>query len=99
MIKKNVKDFIGGTFKLVTKCDYDQEDKVTEMLDSLKKEFRGVFEVEFELDDKIHGRSLQTDTGWKMVLDRGLDIYKKSQDFQVQRERECKSFYVTYIKE
>ncbi|WP_419470481.1 MIT C-terminal domain-containing protein [Erythrobacter donghaensis] len=46
-----------------------------------------------------------TDTGWKIVLDRGLDIFQppiKTDGFslgdRLQEHRMLKSFYVTYLK-
>ena len=47
-----------------------------------------------------------TDTGWKISLDRGLDIYQtcERKDFfafttRLQKYRPCKPFEITYIKQ
>lgn len=62
--------------------------------------------VEFEYDksDAIHARSITTDHGWKISLDRGLDIFQRY-DINlfnllaaVQDERQTKAFEVTYIR-
>ena len=63
--------------------------------------------VEYEYDkfDAIHARSITTDLGWKISLDRGLDIFQRyeisifSLAASAQDERLTKSFEITYIKE
>ncbi len=54
---------------------------------------------------KEKGRHKVIDTGWKIVLDRGLDIfqhYDMNQAFSInnrlQQYRSCKAFEVTYLK-
>lgn len=60
------------------------------------------FEVEFAAD--LHARHVITDTGWKIVLDRGLDIFQKvpSDPFdlgnRLQEFRSVKAFEVVYIR-
>ena len=60
---------------------------------------------EYEFDRAIHDRSITTDTGWKIILGRGLDFYQyfvndpfdlgaRLQDF-----RQVKAFGVTYVRE
>ncbi|SFV62386.1 putative ATP-dependent protease [hydrothermal vent metagenome] len=46
-----------------------------------------------------------TDTGWKISLDRGLDIFQQyamndafSLSNRMQKFRSCKAFEVTYIR-
>ena len=60
----------------------------------------------YRFDDSIHARSITTDTGWKISLDRGLDIYQtcERKDFfafttRLQKYRPCKPFEITYIKQ
>ena len=52
-----------------------------------------------------HGRDITTDTGWKIVLDRGLDIFQapiRKEGFslgdRLQEHRTIKGFYVTYVQ-
>jgi ATP-dependent Lon protease len=52
-----------------------------------------------------HARDIVTDTGWKIVLDRGLDIFQapiKKDGFtlgdRLQDHRSIKGFYVTYVR-
>ncbi len=64
-----------------------------------------IFTWEFDNDNTIHARHIVTDTGWKISLDRGLDIFQhyemnNSLDIanRLQEFRGCKAFEVTYIK-
>jgi ATP-dependent Lon protease len=63
------------------------------------------FTWEFDADGTIHARHIVTDTGWKISLDRGLDIFQhyemnNSLDLtnRLQEFRSCKAFEVTYLK-
>lgn len=63
-----------------------------------------IFTWEFDADNTIHARHIITDTGWKISLDRGLDIFQhyemnNSLDLsnRLQEFRGCKAFEVTYI--
>ncbi|WP_439524663.1 BREX system Lon protease-like protein BrxL [Marivita sp.] len=60
----------------------------------------------FDTSGTAHARDIVTDTGWKIVLDRGLDIFQapvKSGGFsfgdRLQEHRMAKGFYVTYLRE
>lgn len=64
-----------------------------------------VFTWEFDTTETIHARSIVTDTGWKISLDRGLDIFQPyamndtfSLSNRLQQYRGCKGFEITYIK-
>lgn len=64
------------------------------------------FTWEFDETETIHARSIVTDTGWKISLDRGLDIYQQyamndvfSLANRLQDFRGCKGFEITYIKQ
>ncbi len=61
--------------------------------------------IEFDMTESFHARSIETDTGWKISIDRGLDIFQPynykdalSLAATIQEERMCKQFEVTYIK-
>ena len=63
------------------------------------------FDWEFDTTQTIHSRYIETDTGWKILLDRGLDIfqhYEMNDAFtfsnRLQQFRACKAFDITYIK-
>jgi len=64
-----------------------------------------LFTWEFDFTNSIHARHIIIDTGWKISLDRGLDIYQKYEMNDVialqnrnQKYRSCKGFEITYIK-
>jgi ATP-dependent Lon protease len=64
-----------------------------------------VFSWEFDSTGTIHARSIVPDSGWKISLDRGLDIFqpfefRDSFAFanKLQQYRACKAFEVTFIK-
>jgi len=63
------------------------------------------FSWEFDGTNTIHARHIITDTGWKISLDRGLDIFQKFEMNDVfnlanrlQAYRQVKTFEVTYLK-
>ncbi len=63
------------------------------------------FTWEFDATKTLHARSIVTDTGWKISLDRGLDIFQHydmndafSLTNRLQEYRSCKAFEITYIK-
>lgn len=63
------------------------------------------FAWSFDTSGSKHARHIVTDTGWKISLDRGLDIfqhYDMNDSFQlsnrIQEQRACKAFEITYIK-
>ena len=63
------------------------------------------FNWEFDETGTIHARHIVTDTGWKISLDRGLDIfqqYEMNDAFaftnRLQQYRSCKAFEATFIK-
>lgn len=94
---------------LVTKYEDDKESEIAERLDALKESFYDSdidFTYEFNQTASFHARSIITDTGWNISLDRGLDIFQ-SYDFKnpfnlantMQEERQCKAFEVIYLRE
>jgi len=63
------------------------------------------FSWAFDTSGTAHARDIVTDTGWKIVLDRGLDIFQppiKTEGFslgdRMQEHRMLKGFYVTYVR-
>jgi ATP-dependent Lon protease len=64
-----------------------------------------LFTYEFDTSRTLHARSITTDTGWKISLDRGLDIFQRFESGLLslagldQRARYCKAFEVTYLRE
>jgi ATP-dependent Lon protease len=94
--------------KLVTTeaSDPDKLLKQMEFLVQVKKGAAAVgIDFDASFDDSIHDRSITTDTGWKIALGRGLDIFQRlSGDafdlaMRFQEYRQVKAFSVTYIRE
>jgi len=63
------------------------------------------FSWEFDTSGTTHARHIVTDNGWKILLDRGLDVfqhYDMNETFSInnrlQEFRTCKAFEVTYLK-
>lgn len=63
------------------------------------------FTWEYDGTNTIHARHITSDTGWKISLDRGLDIYQKfemndafSLTNRLQVFRQVKAFEITYLK-
>jgi ATP-dependent Lon protease len=92
---------------VTTKDEYKSEDQIVN-LEHIKDSSISVgvkFTWEFDQTNTIHARHIVTDNGWKISLDRGLDIflhYEMGDAFsfsnRLQEYRSCKAFEVTYIK-
>lgn len=95
------------TVRLLTKSDPDrcveQDDHLRKIQESCSGS-RVTVEYVYETSDSLHARSITTDTGWKISLDRGLDIFQRYEisvfnlAASVQEERLTKAFEVTYIR-
>lgn len=93
---------------LITSADEFKEEQQKENFEKIREsaETIGVnFSWEFDNSGTIHARHIVTDCGWKISLDRGLDIfqhYEMNDTFtftnRLQQLRQCKAFEVTYIK-
>lgn len=93
---------------LVTTEDEFKGDLQKESLQKIKDSSEAVgvnFTWEFSGTGAIHARHILTDHGWKICLDRGLDIfqhYEMNEAFsysnRLQRYRQCKAFEVTFIR-
>lgn len=92
--------------RLHTKATSAEEKKdITEKLDNIKSalaESSVNFSYYFKGAD--HDRWIKTDTGWKIILGRGLDMFKPPETMcgfeeMDQSLRSCREFYVTYTRE
>lgn len=94
---------------LVTGPDDGNISRQRELLDSISTACTGTgveFSWAFDETGTGHARDIKADTGWKIVLDRGLDIFQapiKTDGFalgdRLQEHRMLKNFYITYIRE
>jgi len=89
---------------LVTAADQYREDESIAMLSDLKKSLgRDNIEFSFSFDQNLHDRKIETDTGWRITLGRGLDIFQKPDDkfslgFMDQTKRRCKATSIVYTR-
>ena len=92
---------------LITTEDEFKSDQQKENFQKIKESCGTVgidFTWEFDATGTIHARHIVTDHGWKILLDRGLDIfqhYEMNDAFtfanRLQQYRPCKAFEVTFI--
>ena len=89
--------------KLVTN---EEEEKIPDLIDKLDdiKDDLASYGIEFEYKLRdFHDRCIKTDTGWTIMLGRGLDMFEKYNTYSIassrQDMRKCKEFMVTFMKE
>lgn len=92
---------------LLTQADSETCERQEEFLNQLVANFTGsrvAFTWEVEASPNFHARSITTDTGWKISLDRGLDIFQKyesgpfSVEQAIQEARLTRGTEVTYLR-
>lgn len=92
---------------LVTQADRENSSKQEDLLNQVKSAFAGSpvsFSWKMDGNPNFHARSITTDTGWKISIDRGLDIFQKydsgafSLEEALQEARLTRGAEVTYIK-
>lgn len=108
-VVKHRADIEEVTVHLVTVEDEYKSDQQRENLEKMKTASAALgleFTWEFNNSGSLHARHIVTDRGWKISLDRGLDIfqhYEMSEAFnfgnRLQQFRPCKAFEVTYLKQ
>lgn len=58
-------------------------------------------EFTFEMSETAHDRNIVCNNGWKIILGRGLDIWQKTNRYDLaeilQEKRKCKEFDVVVI--
>lgn len=96
------------TFKLFTLLEEDPEYQ-RRQLQMLNQIVNGAAQqgvkVNVERDPGGHDRWIRTDTGWRINLGRGLDVFQKAEgswfDFGSSRQefRQVRAFGITYIRE
>ena len=84
----------------------EEEEKIPDLIDRLDdiKDDLASYGIEFEYKLRdFHDRCIKTDTGWTIMLGRGLDMFEKYNTFSIassrQDMRKCKEFMVTFMKE
>jgi ATP-dependent Lon protease len=67
------------TVHLITGSDQESMEKQVENLGQVQDSFAGTstpFSWEIDASPHFHARSITTNTGWKISLDRGLDLFQ-----------------------
>lgn len=92
---------------LITCKDEFRPEKQADYLASVTASCEGIginFTWEFDPTNTIHARHIVTDNGWKIALDRGLDIFQQyelndafSLTNRLQQFRSVKAFEVIYL--
>ncbi|MEI6754360.1 MAG: BREX system Lon protease-like protein BrxL [Paludibacter sp.] len=84
---------------------WNTDDRIPDSIDAFDeiKESVADIGIEFNYEFKdIHDRKISTDTGWDIILGRGLDIYEPRKGYTIeefmQERRKCKAFTATYVK-
>lgn len=96
------------TIKLITVADEFRQEQQEEWFEKIQESAGSIgiqFTWEFDQTGTLHARHIITDHGWKISLDRGLDIFQQydmndafSFANRMQQFRLCKAFEVTFIK-
>jgi ATP-dependent Lon protease len=91
---------------LITQSDRETCVQQEENLNQMAKSFTGssvAFSWEFDHNPNFHARSITTDTGWKITIDRGLDIFQRfetgpfSVEQAIQETRLTRGAEVNYV--
>jgi ATP-dependent Lon protease len=103
---KNKEDDI--KFHLITREDEFKGVQQREYLEKITESSSAVgieFTWAYDTSGAIHARHIVTDHGWKVLLDRGIDVfqhYDMNDAFaftnRLQQFRQCKAFEVTFLK-
>ena len=96
------------SLNIITSLDDTRGEQQVQYLEQVKlnAETAGVRVAwEFDGTGTIHARHITTNTGWKILLDRGLDVFQRyemndafSLANRIQEQRACKGFEVTYVR-
>lgn len=95
--------------QLVTVKDDYKDVQQTDYLEQIKNSCLSAgirLTWEFDTSGSLHARHITTDNGWKILMDRGLDIYQRYEmgdafdlTNRLQQFRSCKAFEITYLRQ
>jgi ATP-dependent Lon protease len=92
---------------LITKSDSETCEKQDEHLNQIVSSFTGsrvAFSWELDHNPNFHARSILTDNGWKITIDRGLDIFQRfdsgpfSVEQAIQEARLTRGAEINYVR-
>ena len=93
---------------LVTSKDemrFEQQDQYLQSIQDNVSANGVNFTWEYDDTQTIHARHIHLNNGWKILLDRGLDVFQRyemndafSLSNRMQEARACKAFEVTFLR-
>jgi ATP-dependent Lon protease len=93
---------------IVTSPDDTRMEQQVQYLEQVQQNAEGAgikITWEFDVTKTIHARHIVTNNAWKILLDRGLDVFQRfemndafSLANRIQEQRACKAFEITYIR-
>ena len=93
----------GLTLQVITAAESNEEEvQLSEKLDQLQESATAKkVTFTYSFDRTKHDRLIETDTGWRIALGRGLDIYYRTEGrfslgFVDQTQRKCKETNIIY---
>jgi ATP-dependent Lon protease len=107
MVHELVPDGDEAAVHLITKSDSETCEKQDEHLNQIVNAFTGSrvsFSWELDHNPNFHARSIITDTGWKITIDRGLDIFQRfesgpfSVEQAIQEARLTRGAEINYLR-
>jgi ATP-dependent Lon protease len=94
--------------RLITSEENESDELARRQIENLAKVRAGAqvagIQLDVTFDRSIHDRSIVTDTGWKILLGRGLDIFQHVPNdtfdlsYRRQEFRQVKAFGITYVR-
>jgi ATP-dependent Lon protease len=103
-LRKTVKNKNNLNIRLITFNKKDFKELTIERLKKISDDLnRFGINFTYKLDDSIHDRFVKVDDKWKIMMGRGLDIYKESKLTEIShydlKMRKCRGFNITYLPE
>lgn len=84
---------------------WNTDERIPDSIDAFDEIKESVADIGIDLTYEfrdIHDRKISTDTGWDIILGRGLDIYEARKGYNIdeflQIHRKCKAFTATFVK-
>lgn len=84
--------------------DAYQEREISKKLDEIKTTIvKHGIDLVYDISTTVHRRGIEADNGWKIIIDRGLDIFQKPDSkYELsevdQTKRKCRETEITYIQ-
>ncbi len=103
MLAKNKEEDEVIDLKVIT---WNTEEHMMSSINNFKEIEEELYEIGINLVyefEQLHDRSIETDTGWKIIPGRGLDIFEPREGWYnvgdlYQERRKCKNCTVSFIK-